>query len=175
MGETKAQSFSEKTSNQESKNNSKKLPNNKRISTQSIIIGGYMNNINIIELDQKTTNCTICNAETPISYSIPMYEGKKVDTTKSDEWAGMPVCKLCYYDDALVRGRVFGVNGNVRKAVVLKTNKKIVTWSFLNSEESGVDTIKAISDNSDWIGDIDMGFLREVEFLKDLDQYEHII
>lgn len=52
--------------------------------------------INIIELDQKWTNCTLCDVETPLGYSVAMYEGKIVDATKTNEWAGMPVCKECY-------------------------------------------------------------------------------
>ena len=54
----------------------------------------------IIELWHPVTECTICGRETPLKWSIPMYEGKKVDTDKSDEWAGMPVCKECYDKDA---------------------------------------------------------------------------
>jgi len=54
---------------------------------------------NIIELDQKWTTCTICSKDTLLIYYIPMYEGKKVDTTKTDDWAGMPVCKECHDKD----------------------------------------------------------------------------
>ncbi len=54
----------------------------------------------IIELWKPMIECTICGKETPLKYSIPMYEGKKVDTTKSDKWAGMPVCFECYDEDA---------------------------------------------------------------------------
>lgn len=126
-----------------------------------------MSEINIIELDQHMTNCVICDAETPISYSIPMYEGKKVDITKTDEWAGMPVCKLCFYNDALVRGRTFGVKGNIRKAVVISRKNDMVTWSFLNDhEELGLDSVKEISDHSDGIYDIQLDFLADVEAMK---------
>ena len=52
--------------------------------------------ISIIELDQKITNCTKCGIETPLGYSIPMRNGKEVDANKTDDWAGMPVCKGCY-------------------------------------------------------------------------------
>ena len=55
-----------------------------------------MTEFNIIELWPIWTNCSICNKETPLGYSIPMYENKKVDTTKTDEWAGIPVCKECH-------------------------------------------------------------------------------
>ncbi len=126
-----------------------------------------MNEINIIELDQHITNCAICNAETPISYSIPMYEGKKVDITKTDEWAGMPVCKACFYDDALTRGRTFGVKGNIRKAVVISRKNDMVTWSFLNDhEELGLDSVKEISNHSEGIYDIQLDFLADVEAMK---------
>lgn len=126
-----------------------------------------MNEINIIDLDLHVTNCTICNAETPISFSIPMYEGKKVDITKTDEWAGMPVCKVCFYDDALVRGRTFGVKGNIRKAVVISRTGDMVSWSFLNDHaELGLDSVKDISDHSDGIYDIEMNFLSDVEAMK---------
>ncbi len=126
-----------------------------------------MNEINIIELDQHITNCAICNAETPISYSIPMYEGKKVDITKTDEWAGMPVCKACFYNDALTRGRTFGVKGNIRKAVVISRKNDMVTWSFLNDhEELGLDSVKEISNHSDGIYDIQLDFLADVEAMK---------
>lgn len=126
-----------------------------------------MVDINIIELDQKWTNCTICNEDTPIGFSIPMYEGKKVDTTKTDEWAGMPVCKRCFYNDALVRGRTFGVKGNIRKAVVISRKNDMVTWSFLNDhEELGLDSVKEISDHSDGIYDIQLDFLKDVEDMK---------
>ena len=55
-----------------------------------------MNAIYIIELDQKWTTCTICQADTPLRWSMPMYEGKIIDVTKDEDWAGMPVCKKCY-------------------------------------------------------------------------------
>ena len=55
--------------------------------------------LNIIDLWPTMTECTICQKETLLKWSIPMYEGKKVDTNKSDEWAGMPVCKECYDKD----------------------------------------------------------------------------
>ncbi len=133
-----------------------------------------MNEMNIIELDQKITNCAVCNIETPILYSIPMYEGKKVDITKTDEWAGMPICKVCFYNDALIRGRTFGIKGNIRKAVVLNRNKIMVTWSFLNDHEPAEDTVKAITEHSDGIYDIQMDFLLEVEKLKK-DAHESIV
>ena len=43
-----------------------------------------------------TTNCVMCGIETEIEYSVPMYEGKIVDTSKTDDWAGFHVCKNCY-------------------------------------------------------------------------------
>ena len=55
-----------------------------------------LSKINVIVLDQKWTNCAVCRKETRLGYSIPMYEGRKVDITKTDEWAGMPVCQECY-------------------------------------------------------------------------------
>ena len=51
---------------------------------------------NVIQLDQHWTTCAVCGCDTPLGYSIPMYEGKKVDTTKTDEWGGMPVCEECF-------------------------------------------------------------------------------
>ena len=60
----------------------------------------------IIELDTKYTECTLCNTVTPLDYSVPMYEGKIVDTDKTDEWAGMPVCAICYIKDGLEKGYV---------------------------------------------------------------------
>ena len=62
-----------------------------------------MNEISIIELWSHWTECTICGKDTPLKYFIPMYEGKRVDTAKFDEWAGMPVCKDCYDKDDAVR------------------------------------------------------------------------
>lgn len=59
--------------------------------------------INIIELWPHWTICTICGVDTPLKWSIPMYEGKRVDTSKSDEWAGMPVCEGCYMKDIGVK------------------------------------------------------------------------
>ncbi len=61
---------------------------------------------NIIELNPHWTNCAICGCDTPLGFSIPMYEGRKVDTTKTDEWAGIPVCKECHDKD--VSETVFG-------------------------------------------------------------------
>jgi hypothetical protein len=58
-----------------------------------------MNDIVVTELWPHWTTCAICGVDTPIKWSIPMYESKKVDTEKSDEWAGMPVCKACYDND----------------------------------------------------------------------------
>jgi hypothetical protein len=52
--------------------------------------------IGIITLDEKYTNCALCGEETPLGWSVPMYEGKIVDPTKTDDWAGMPVCSGCY-------------------------------------------------------------------------------
>lgn len=54
--------------------------------------------INIIELDQKWTECTICGKDTPLGFSIPMYEDKKVDTTKTDELAWQPVRENSGFD-----------------------------------------------------------------------------
>lgn len=51
---------------------------------------------NVIQLDEKYTNCSICGKDTILKYSIPMYEGEIVDTTKTDDWVGMPVCRKCY-------------------------------------------------------------------------------
>jgi len=52
--------------------------------------------INVIELYPKYAECSVCGEETPLGLYMPMYEGKVVDTDKTDEWAGMPVCKGCY-------------------------------------------------------------------------------
>ena len=132
-----------------------------------------MNEVNIINLTEAYTDCTMCNEETPLKWSIPMYEGKKVDITKTDEWAGMPVCKKCYYDDMLVRGRTFGVKGNIRKAVVISRMNEMVTWSFLNDhKELGFDSVRDISVHSDGIYDIQLDFLADVEAMKK-DAQEH--
>ena len=39
----------------------------------------------IIVLDEKYTECTICGTTTPLEYFIPMYEGTQVDITKTKE------------------------------------------------------------------------------------------
>ena len=51
---------------------------------------------NVIEMWPKYSNCTICWKETQLGYWLPMYEGEVVDIKKTEEWAGMPVCKECY-------------------------------------------------------------------------------
>jgi hypothetical protein len=51
--------------------------------------------------------CTLCNQSIDtnwiytrevkrITYSVPMYEGKLVNPTETDEWAGFAVCERCY-------------------------------------------------------------------------------
>ncbi|MDD5453905.1 MAG: hypothetical protein PHW62_00195 [Candidatus Ratteibacteria bacterium] len=125
-----------------------------------------MNEEIVIDLTEAYTNCAICNECTPLKWSIPMYKGKKVDITKTGVWAGMPVCKECYYD-ALVRGRTFAVKGNIRKAVVISRKNEMVTWSFLNNHKKlGLDSVRDISAHSDGIYDIQMDFLAEVEAMK---------
>lgn len=42
------------------------------------------------------TNCVMCGINTEIEYSVPMYEGKIVDPSKTDDWAGFIVCRNCY-------------------------------------------------------------------------------
>lgn len=63
------------------------------------LMSDIKNSISIINLTEIYTDCTLCGKSTVLRWSIPMYEGKKVDTDKSDEWAGMPVCEGCYNKD----------------------------------------------------------------------------
>ena len=60
--------------------------------------------IEVIELWPTIIECAVRGAQSELEYSISMYEGKIVDSTKTDEWAGMPVCKECYDKDALKKG-----------------------------------------------------------------------
>lgn len=60
--------------------------------------------IKVIELWPTIIECAICGKQTKLEYSIAMYEGKIVDSTKTDDWAGVPVCKECYDKDALDKG-----------------------------------------------------------------------
>jgi len=53
------------------------------------------NQINVIELYPRYAECSVCGEET-LGLYMPMYEGRVVDTEKTDEWAGMPVCRGCY-------------------------------------------------------------------------------
>ena len=96
---------------------------------------------------------TQAEAET-IFYSVPMFDGI-VELS--------PVCRACYYKAALVRGRTFGVRGNIRKAVVLKRENNLVTWSFISVDDPAINTVEEIINASDGIYDIQMDFLAEVE------------
>ncbi len=63
----------------------------------------YMTELNIIHLwGDIWTNCVLCRVDILLGLSAPMYEGKVVDPSKTDDWAGQPVCKLCYK-------KIFGV------------------------------------------------------------------
>lgn len=55
--------------------------------------------MDVIELWPTIVECALCGAETKIEYSVPMYEGKIVDDTKTDDWAGFPVCKECFENE----------------------------------------------------------------------------
>jgi len=62
-----------------------------------------MNKICVIELYPPWTNCTLCNKDTLLKYFLPMYEGNIVNTKKSDDWAGMPVCKECHIKWSIIK------------------------------------------------------------------------
>jgi len=52
--------------------------------------------INIIDISQPWGNCVLCEIDTPLGHSVPMYEGRIVGPEKTDEWAGQIICKKCY-------------------------------------------------------------------------------
>lgn len=52
--------------------------------------------VNVIDLWPIVEDCVICGTEYILKYYLPMYEGKIVKYTDSQEWAGMHVCKECY-------------------------------------------------------------------------------
>ena len=60
--------------------------------------------IKVIELWPTIIECAICGTQAKLEYSIAMYEGKIVDSRKTDDWAGFPVCKDCYDKDVLEKG-----------------------------------------------------------------------
>jgi hypothetical protein len=54
--------------------------------------------IRVLTLDSIWTKCGICNQDIMLvdgGYSLPMYEGKVVNPDLH-EWAGFPVCEVCY-------------------------------------------------------------------------------
>ena len=63
-----------------------------------------------------------------------------------------------------VRGRTFGVRGNIRKAIVLKREDTIVWWAWASSvDDCGWDNVADVLAACNWIGPIDHDLLKIVE------------
>ena len=72
--------------------------------------------VNIIELWPIIIECALCGVKAKLEYSVPMYEEKIVDATKTNEWAGTPICKACYLKDGLEKGYIQSKNMNTKDA-----------------------------------------------------------
>ena len=107
--------------------------------------------INVIELDTKYTECALCNTVTPLNYSIPMYEGKIVDTEKTDEWAGMPVCAICYIKDGLKNGYVKAIKITTEAAKNCKIGTVIIAHNGPYTQVGTVTKIEPHERSGYWI------------------------
>ena len=50
----------------------------------------------IINLDEPWTECTICGADTPSKWGVPVWSGMIVANDWPGDWGGVPACKSCY-------------------------------------------------------------------------------
>jgi len=64
-------------------------------------LGCQVADVNVIDLWSIVTNCALCNVETAIVWSLPIYEGIVVPDNFVDPYdgtsiGGTPVCKFCF-------------------------------------------------------------------------------
>lgn len=64
-----------------------------------------------------------------------------------------------------IRGRVFGIKGNIRKGIVVKKGTRYVTWRWTSSEpgEGTIDSINDLMHWITWLGGIELEHLTEAE------------
>lgn len=77
--------------------------------------------------------------------------------------------QICLESD-FVRGRVFGIKGNIRKGVVVKKEAMLVTWRWVSSEpgEGTIDTISDLMYWIVWLGGIELEHLTEADDIEPL-------
>jgi len=63
-----------------------------------------------------------------------------------------------------VRGRTFGIRGNMRLAIVLDQQDDNILWTWAcGGIGDGNDSVADIVNACDWVGEIDMVLLKKVE------------
>lgn len=82
--------------------------------------------VNIIELWPIIIECALCGDIAKLEYSVLMFEGKIVDETKTDEWAGMPICRSCYLKDGLEKGYILSKNMNKKDATNCRIGDTVI-------------------------------------------------
>ena len=66
--------------------------------------------------------------------------------------------------DGFVRGRTFGIHGNIRKAIVVKRDGEKVWWAWISSvDDIGCNPVGDVIDKCSWLGPIDYDLLKIVE------------
>ena len=69
-----------------------------------------------------------------------------------------------YIGSDFMRGRTFGVHGNIRKAIVVKRDGDNVWWAWVSSvDDIGCDSIADVIAACVWVGSVDYALLEAVE------------
>lgn len=50
----------------------------------------------VIDLQEPWAECSVCGAETPSRWGIPVYEDHILRNDEEGEWGGAPACEVCY-------------------------------------------------------------------------------
>lgn len=76
----------------------------------------------------------------------------------------IPIKEMKPRTEDFVRGRTFGIRGNIRKAIVVRWDGINVWWTWISSvDDIGCDPIADIIDACVWVGSIDYNLLEIVE------------
>jgi len=63
-----------------------------------------------------------------------------------------------------VRGRRFGMRGNIGKAIIIERLENRAVWTWVGTDnDGGFSYVSDIADACDWLGDMDMELLKRVE------------
>lgn len=116
-------------------------------------------------MNQNIKSTIVKMTETELSETLSMINEEQRSRLKNKEKDDQIRLQNMSESD-FIRGRVFGIKCNIRKAVVVKKdNKHLVTWRWVTSK-SGEGTIDSVSDLMHWIawiGEIELEHLEKTE------------